>query len=400
MTNRIIPCILALLVLAGCGSSAKLYKWERGRKGIPQFADITLCYGGALKKEPVRWDADRFAPQVSFVDAAGVEHWLFEAFLCLDDFDGVSGRGLSINPAPGRKNGTKESWENFLDYWLAPDGALAALDEAVGNAAGRMGNPKGRRLVVMMMPDPVQLEIFADKSSSTTYWGDGLDFSKAEDQIKAYRWYIDACRKKFDALEPKYLELGGFYILSEDLVAKPEGFNYKYKRWDQILPGTSDYLHSLNYGLYWIPWNFAPGYDISHELGIDITWMQPGAYWDEEGKKPWAKTMEAIEKYDLSMEFEFEYSACSATMKKPGMKAPDASWHMTKTFLDVPAFRDRFRDYMAAFKEYGLYGKKPIALYSGTNTMWQLANSSEPDDLAFYRQWCQYVIDSPLRTRQ
>ena len=397
MNNKIL--ILCLLALTACGNTSKLYKWEKGRKAVPHFADITLCYGGGLKKEPVRWDADRFAPQVSFVDASGVEHWLFEAFLCLDDYDGVSERGLSINPAPGRKNGTKESWSNFMDYWLAPDGALAALDEAVGAVAGRIGAPKAKRLVIMMMPDPVQFECFADKSSSTTYWDGVLDFSKAEDQIAAYKWYIDECRRRFDALSPKYLDLGGFYILSEDLVAKPDGFNYKYKRWDQILPGTSEYLHSLNYGLYWIPWNFAPGYDISHELGIDITWMQPGAYWDEEGKKPWDKTMEAIGEYDLSMEFELEYSSCTAVMKQPGKRAPDANWRMTKTLLDVPAFRDRFRDYMTNFKEYGLYGKQPIALYSGTNTMWQLAHSSEPDDVAFYREFCQYVIDSPLRAR-
>ena len=46
----------------------------------------------------------------------------------------------------------------------------------------------------MVMPDPIMLERFSDKTSSTTYWGalDGmlLDFSSIDDQIKALQWYI------------------------------------------------------------------------------------------------------------------------------------------------------------------------------------------------------------------
>ena len=400
-TYRIL-LLAAVLLLAACGNTGKtVYRWERSTKPAVRFADMTLCYGGSLRKEPVRWSADRFAPQVSFTDETGREQWLFEAFLCLDDWEGRTEKGLSLNPAPGRRNGNKTTWTCFLQYWLDPkQGALASLDSAVAAAAVRLGEPPVKRQVIMAMPDPVQFEIFADKTSSTTYWGDGLDFSRSADQVKAYRWYIDECRRLFAHLNPKYLELCGFYVLSEDLVARPDGLNYAYKRWDQILPPVAKYLHGLHYGFYWIPWNFAPGYDMTRELGFDEVWMQPNSYWDETGQKPMSRTVNAILEQGISMEFELEYSACTAVMKQPGMRAPDAEWNMTKTLADVPAFRERFREYLTAFRSAGLYGKKPIALYSGYNTIWQLARSPEPDDVAFYREICHYITDSPLRIRE
>lgn len=393
---------VSLLLLAALAISCSTRRGTAATEGVsaPRFADITLCYGGSLRKEPVRWTADRFAPSVTFQDAQGREQWLFEAFLCLDAHEGVTGKGLGLNPDPNQHNGNKASWSCFLDYWMAPGGALSALDAAVAQAAARLGDPPRKRQVVMMMPDPVQFEVFADKESPTIYWGDGLDFSRSEDQVKAYRWYIDQCRERFAALAPKYLELTGFYVLSEDLVARPDGLNYAYKRWDRILPPVAAYLHGLQYGFYWIPWNFAPGYDMKQELGFDEVWMQPNYYWDETGQKPLDKTVKAILEQDISMEFELEYSACTAVMKQPGMLAPDAGWQMTKTLADVPAFRGRFREYMTAFRSAGLYGRKPIALYSGHNTLWQLARSEEPDDQAFYREICQYIVESPLRTKE
>ena len=78
-------------------------------------------------------------------------------------------------------------------------------------------------------------------------------------------------REAWSKAVPEHIELAGFYILSEILVAKPSGWNYKYKRWDKIIPETAEYLHQLNYGLYWIPYYQADGYDMTQQLGIDYT---------------------------------------------------------------------------------------------------------------------------------
>jgi hypothetical protein len=84
---------------------------------------------------------------------------------------------------------------------------------------------------------------FSDKNSSTTYWGKvaerQLDFQNTSDQVLAYQWYINYVIEQWETLAPQNVDLAGFYILSEVLVAKPSGWNYKYKRWDKILPEVS-----------------------------------------------------------------------------------------------------------------------------------------------------------------
>ena len=381
-----------------------LYSWEQGRDGAPFFADITLCTGGGIPNSnawftiPSNWDAGRFAPHVSYVDDGG-EHWLFEAFLAITGID-MEGRNFGINPN-GRTSAGKESWEALASYWLDKGGAFEQLDKAISSVAARIGNPPSKRHVVMVMPDPVMFERFTDKSSSTTYWGalDGnlLDFSRIDDQIRALEWYIELVRSKFNALGAKNLQLSGFYILSEELVAKPDGFNYKYKRWDRILPPVAEYLNARNEGLYWIPYLGADGTDMWQSLGIDFAWLQPNYYWDYNGDKPISKAFAAMKSYGMGMELEFEYSMVEEVMKTSGIMGPDGAGNYVFTLKDVPSLRFRFREYMDGYKSAGLYGKKPIALYSGSNAMYQLAKSKEKDDIAMYMELCRFITENPLR---
>ena len=84
-------------------------------------------------------------------------------------------------------------------------------------------------------------------------------------------------------------------------------------------------------------------------------------------------------------------------MKTPGIMGPDAAGQYVFTLKDVPSLRARFREYMSGYKGAGLYGKYPLALYSGSNALFQLAQSKENDDIAMYRELCRYIIGAPLR---
>ena len=64
---------------------------------------------------------------------------------------------------------------------------------------------------------------------------------------------------------------------------------------------------------------------------------------------------------------------------------------------DVPALKEQFRDYMRKFNEAGLYGMAPIALYSGSNALTQLATSTSPEDRELYLELCIFVVNNPLR---
>lgn len=402
--------IVSVDFTTGAGPSG-MYSWERNRDRAPSFADITLVTLGTHNPNPPAWTADRFASHVLYRDQDNKPHWLFDAFLCIDGWDAK--RNLSYSITSNRYSAIKESWEDLLEAWLGTNGALLKLDKAIADAAAELGTPPSPRYVVMTLPDPVMFQYFADKSSSTTYWGaiDGkqLDFSRVEDQEEAYHWYMDAIRKRFHELSFRYVELAGFYILSEELPLAASYFkaagesynqadiwNSQYKRWEQLIPWVSAYAHSCNEGLWWIPYHLAPGYRVWKQLGFDCAFMQPNHYWDTANQHPMSKTVTALKRYKMGMEIEFEYSLVADVMKD-GRWGPDGAGNMTFTQADIPALRGRLREYFEGFKESGGYGTLPIAVYSGTDAMHQLASSTDSGDREMYHELCHYIIDSPLK---
>lgn len=395
-----------------------LYSWEVDREGILDFADMDLLPGGRLNKTPNTWSEARLLPHVTFTDASGTERWLHEAFLFIGSEDSIRDRIFCI--AEGKNHsGNKESWADFASYWMGGSGVVKTLDRTIANAISRIGKPSFTHKVVMTMPDPIMLEYFYDKNSSTKYWGEAygreLDFSDTADQVLAYMWFIDHIRELWDKAAPANVELAGFYILSEILVAKPDGWNYQYKRWDKILPSVSEYLHEMNYGLYWIPYYQADGYDMTAKLGIDYTWIQPNKYWDypeKQQKKDWNWVTRTMNKYGHGMELEFEGSHGESGWSQYEQGVPRTSASILETVMtDNEAegrkkgsknpYADRnkalFREYMTEFKKAGFYGTARIATYSGTNAMFELATSSDPKDQAMYLEYCEFIVNSPLR---
>ena len=397
MKRFILSLLGLLLALSGCRAPVA--------PAVPVFSDLDLV--GYYHREPRVWSAERFGPHVSFVDAAGQEQWLFEAFLFIEAHDPVRDRMMTI--APSGLSAGRDSWEDQLEIWLGPEGSVAQLEQACADAAARIGDPPHKRYVVVAVPDAVMLENFADKRSSTCYWGalDGVavDFATVEGQLKALRWYIDEARARFAALDCRYLELGGFYVVSEDLPVaygetEAERLNCAYKRWESIVPALAEDCHAAGQGLYWIPYHMAPGYKYWKRLGFDQAWMQPNYYWDlhTPGAHPFEKTIDAVKEYGMGMELEFEYSLVSYVMAEM-KEGPDAAGKMVFTETDVPALKEQFRDYLRRFKEAGLYGVAPVALYSGSNALTQLATSPDPSDVALYREICTFIAGSPLRTQ-
>ena len=395
-----------------------LYPWEEEREDILTFADLDLLPGGVANKTPRTWDEDRLKPHVTFTDENGREQWLHEAFLFIGGVDDERGTILCI-PDGNSKSAGKDSWIDFADYWLADGGVVDVLDQTIANGISRIGAPSFRHKIVMTMPDPIMLEYFSNKNSSTTYWGEAfgrqLDFQNTSDQVLAYRWFIDYVREQWEKAAPKYLELAGFYILSEILVAKPSGWNYKYKRWDQILPYVSEYLHEMKYALYWIPYYQADGYDMTSQLGIDYTWLQPNKYWDypeKKQKKYWSWVFNSMSKYGHGMEIEFEGSHGEAGWSQYEADVPRTSSSILETVRtnndaqgtkkgkpNPQAARNKalLREYMNEFKKAGYYGKARIATYSGTNAMYELATSSDQKDKDMYLEYCKFIVENPLR---
>lgn len=187
----------------------------------------------------------------------------------------------------------KTQWKELIDYWFAGGSGMDALEGAVKDTSARLGAPPSKRKVIMVLPDPIIYKVYDGKGNgkgdpgSTVYWGElngrKMDFSTAEDRIAAYKWYVDEVRRRFDLGNYQYIDLAGFYIISEELVTPGDGWNHELKKSDEIIPPLAEYLHAINQSLNWVPYNRAAGYKKWQQLGVDYAYMQPNYFW--EGQK-------------------------------------------------------------------------------------------------------------------
>lgn len=382
--KTILVSTVSMLLLSCSGFSGdSLYSWEVGRYRAPSFSDMVLCYGGSHHRKAYAWDKDRFDAYVTYTDTLGREKWLFDAFLCMEfaDLDTLSGvkYALMADQVDG-PSGSRKNWQNMIDYWFGPENGLSALDASVADAAKRIGKASHKRYVVMFMPDPIPYLYAKDETSSHVYWGelDGkeLDFLNTQDRFHAYRWYIDEVRRRFDEADFQNIELLGFYVMSECITIPSEPWTDHGKLHD-VIPFVSDYVHSVNEYLYWIPFSQGAGWRRGRELGFDYVWMQPNHFWRGDDC-PMSRFAAFLRDEGVGMEFEF-----------------DTKVYESKE--NHAMYRDRFREYMDCAKSEGVYGSQPITYYIDSNCVYDLLHSESASDRDFYHEFCSFVVNNPLR---
>ena len=63
----------------------------------------------------------------------------------------------------------------------------------------------------------------------------------------------------------------------------------------------------------------------------------------------------------------------------------------------VAVHRARWREYVDGFREQGIYGKRPFAVYQDTDSFNHLRTSSDAVDRAAWLELCRLVADNPLK---
>ena len=397
--------------------SAEPYSWEGARDGIPFFADLALIYGGA-PRTPKYWTPERLRSHVSWTDPdTGEEKWLFDAFLALefrtadnsDPHTFVLGSKDWYDNTLAMKSANKEDASGWLDYWFMDNNGFVALDKVVGEVASRIGDPPVTPKVIVMMPDIPAHERYNQMSSSTTYWGSvngrTLDFSNKSDRVAAYCWFVDEVRERFSRAAFQNIELGGFYIMSEELASMRsgvgghggdtidgklrDGWEVAAKSWDDVFPAVADYIHLFNEALVWIPYRSAGGYRYWKDFGIDYAYMQPNRFWDTNNVNPMSSFFYQISTFALNMELEFD----DRLMKNP-VDASDSSY---KEGEDYNTYRGRWREYIDGMQNAEVYGHKQLAVYMGGNSLNNLAQSAEEGDSAIFNEFCRLIAEDPLK---
>ena len=102
------------------------------------------------------------------------------------------------------------------------------------DASARLGAPPVQtQRSSVLLPDPIICKVYDGKGN-----GKGRPrlhgfMGRAErpqnglfdgrDRIAAHKWYVDEVRRRFDLGNYQYIDLAGFYIISEELVTPGDG---------------------------------------------------------------------------------------------------------------------------------------------------------------------------------
>lgn len=361
------------------GSKQKVVLDYPNRKAIPEICDMVLFYGGGNHRNPFKWDAEHIRPYISYKDKLLKTHWLFDGFLCIEfkmpQFKHSLISGYADSSGKPMDSAVKSDWQALVNYYFEPNSGIDLIEQCVAEVAATLGNPPTKRKVVVGIPEPIKTANYADPYAKPNYWGeiDGqiMSFNNEEDRIKAVKWYIDEVRKQFLAKKYKYVELAGFYWVSETS-----------SNTANILAEVSKYLHKQKYSFNWIPYFNSKGFDKWKEFGFDYSYLQPNyAFHDEltTERLDAASILAQREEY-IGMEVEFDEDVIYTGSKK-GKMAP------------------RLYDYLDSFKKYGWWENGYLAYYQGSWAIRGLSKSTDSRDQDTYNHLCEWIVTRPMRSK-
>lgn len=310
-------------------------------KGYKQtnINDLVLIYQGGVHR--IDWTSDQFLPYVVHQDLNGKKDWLFDGFLFLEFKDG---KGRCYVSRYEKEGARKQEWSWLLDRLFESEKALPALNECIASQAEQLGKPNFRHKVVIGIPDPIP-----GQKDWGTLNGRVLDFANEIDKYDACQWYIDELIKRFKAAGLDYLDLAGFYWVSEDIVTSKA-----------LTVPIGDYIRAKDYKFYWIPYWNAMGYSDWKALGFDVAYSQPNHFFEASITDDRIdKTCRLAYTHNLGLEIEFDERALSD--------------HKS-------SFYTRLETYLDRFEKNNVFKESAIAYYEGGGAILSFSKSENPKD--------------------
>lgn len=314
------------------------------------IADLVLIYQGGTHRPA--WTPDQFAPYVGFRDGdERREQWLFDGFLFIEFKDN---RGYEYARGYKQKPARKADWLWLLERNFEKGHAIDALDEVIANTVKRIGPPPRRRQVVLTLPEPIH---------GQKDWGelDGrpLDFANPDDRVAACAWHVKTALARWHGLAPRHLDLAGFYWVAEQS-----------SHGDAILPRIGTDIRAQGKRFFWIPYWNARGAAAWRTLGFDAAYQQPNHFFHPEVPDSRLDAACAFAQTNgMGLEFECDGRAIKS----------------------VDVFRPRLHAYLQGFERNGAKTHAAMAYYEGGASLLQMAQSSDPEVQALYREVARWV---------
>ncbi|HOJ48193.1 MAG TPA: DUF4855 domain-containing protein [Bacillota bacterium] len=201
------------------------------------------------------------------------------------------------------KPAVMSDWIAYFDDLFYENCNVNALQEAVSEVKKTLNIPDFKA--------KVYFPIYATTPTQTNFGdvdGDGVseDFSKLEDRNKAHKWWIDLLIRRFNEGGYADLELAGFYWNDETThgaTDRDEEANIRF---------VEQYVHSMNYKFFWIPYYMSTGFADWKEYGFDAATMQPNYMFSDKAPETRCDDNARMTKYlGMGVEIEAEGSVVS-----------------------------------------------------------------------------------------
>jgi len=355
---------IAILLLGAESGTGDYFPPADPRAG--GIRDLMLVY---LSKDS--WPQEDFLPYVAYLGKERQKKprdWFYDSFLFLAYGGAPSGTTYIDGPS------NKADWEYYWDQLLfREDRALAGLEACLADVERTLGprppGPStaqaaaaktGKTPVILMIPYPSRKQKdFGDVD------GDGRseDLSQPADRQNVVRWGVQEMLRRWNKTRLPHLSLWGFYWMNEGIGPHDEA----------IVRATADEVHRQGYGLHWIPYYRASGYDRLPELGIDFAVLQPNyAFMEQSGRRAeelrLSDTARRARRWHLGIEIEMAEIG--------GRRERDNLWDY------LTHGRDEFDGYM----RHAVH-----AYYQGHRTIARLCDSDLPADRDLYEALYQFA---------
>jgi len=204
-------------------------------------------------------DEEQYLPYVAYIKDGKITDTLFDAYLFLP----------YSNYTYSKLYKCAEGWRYYIDNVFAEGYNLDALEKTVDRVAKELNRPDLKVTVFFsVLHTNVRYGDHPEKFGDLD--GDGIDedMTTLEARRSAIKWCIDEQIARYKAASCRRCELKAFYWFEEAI-------NYSDLYETELLAFARDYLHSLGYKLFWIPYFQACGFQDWKENGFDIACMQP-----------------------------------------------------------------------------------------------------------------------------
>ena len=211
----------------------------------------------------------------AYLDEEGnIKDTMMDGFMYFPDYHLPTG-------ALGYQASGKADWDYMFDTIFDGKNGLEKLDEVVGEVKSTLNIPDYKVYVYfpfLRLCDVAggQLDPKGNVKKFGDVDGDGVseDTSKAGDRVKIFDWYTEKVMTEFAARNFEHLEFDGFCWVNEDVGYEIDD--------SHIITEAGDACDKANTNLLWIPYYTANRYFLGHEMGVDVTNMQPNYMFDLE----------------------------------------------------------------------------------------------------------------------